>query len=131
MPAPPREAYEKWIDRLRAGVAIAMVCCGLGFMFAKNSSAMFYPAIGALSCVLLAIALAIEYLIRVLYFRPSRKLPWYQFSISGILILTAGVAAVCAWLKIQGAHGIWWLILAIAIFAGLLEWWLNKNNRRS
>jgi hypothetical protein len=67
-----------------------------------------------------------EYLIRVLLFRPGRKLPWYQFSLAGMLMLTACMAGACAWLKILGPAGIFWLIIGLLIFACLLEWWIRN-----
>jgi hypothetical protein len=126
-----REAYERWIDRLRKSVPIAMMAFGIVFVICANTqtapSLMMFSSIGVLACIALTIALIIEYLIRILFFRPGRKLPWYQFSLSGMLILTTCVAAACALLKITGSSGIWLLILAILIFVCLLEWWWRKN----
>ena len=116
-----REAYEKWIDRLRKIVAIGMGVCFVAFVFTNGRPAAIGPLIGACSCVILTIALAFEYLIRVLFFRPGRTLPWYQFSLSGMLILTTCVALVCAWLKIIGSIGILWLILALLVLACIVE----------
>lgn len=120
------EAYERWIDRMRRYVAIGMGVCFVFFLFTNGSRAAIGPLIGVSVCIFLTVVLVIEYLIRLAFFRPGRNLRWYQFSLSGMLILTACVAAVCAWFKIAGLIGIVPLILAIVISACLLEWGLRK-----
>lgn len=122
-----RETYEKWIDRLRKFVAFGIVICFIGCFFPERSNPRGITLIAAIAFFYLGIALFFEYLIRVLLFRPGRKLPWYQFSLSGMLILTACIAAVCAWLKILGPLGIVWLIFGLVFFACLVEWWMRKK----
>jgi hypothetical protein len=104
-----------------------MFASSVGFFFCGDAGLMIIPLVGAISFFVLGIALFFEYLIRVLFFRPGRKLPWYQFSLAGMLILTACVAVVCACLKILGPIGILWLIIALMIIASGLEWWLRKK----
>jgi hypothetical protein len=96
MDDPQREAYERWIDRLRKIAATGMMCCFVGSILIPETPLTPVLLFGAAACFVLAIALFFEYLIRVLLFRPGRKLPWYQFSLAGMLILTACAAGVCA-----------------------------------
>jgi hypothetical protein len=122
-----RETYEKWIDRLRQFVAYGILVSFVGFFFPDDSYPRAITLFVVITFFILGIALFFEYLIRVLLFRPGRKLPWYQFSLSGMLILTACVAAVCAWLKILGPLGILWLFIGLLFFACGLEGWLKKK----
>jgi hypothetical protein len=122
-----RENYEKWINRIRLFVAYGILCCAAGLFTKEDSYPRTIILLAGLAFLVLGIALFFEYLIRVIFFRPGRKLPWYQFSIAGMLIATTCVAAVCAFLKILGPWGIVWLVLGLIIFACFLESWLRNN----
>jgi hypothetical protein len=121
-----RETYELWIDRLRRIAAIGMVSGFVGLLIGQGSPIGVLGAIMAGTCNLLGIALCFEYLIRVWLFRPERNLPWYQFSIAGMLIATTCVAAVCAFLKILGPIGIVWIVIGLIIFACILDTWYRN-----
>jgi hypothetical protein len=122
-----REAYEKWIDRIRKLIISGMLVCFVGIALSEESILGDIMGVGAISFCVLGIALVFEYLIRLLLFRSGRKMAWYQFSLSGMLIFTACVAAVCSLLKIFGPGGIGWLIIGLVIFAWILEEWLRKR----
>ena len=78
-------------------------------------------ATGTLACVVAAVVLAVEYLIRAWIQRPNRKLAPYQFTLAGMFILTTGVAVICACFKILGPRAIVWMILAMLAIACLVE----------
>ena len=106
-------------------MAIGMAAFGLGLVVSINVigdgllAAIF--GIGVLACVVAAIGLAVEYLIRAWIQRPSRKLAPYQFTLAGMFILTTAVAVICACFKILGPVAIVWMILAMLVVACLVE----------
>jgi hypothetical protein len=122
-----RENYEKWINRLRQIAAYGVLSSAAGLFIQGDSLPGMIILLGGLVFLVLGIALFFEYLIRVIFFRPGRKLPWYQFSIAGMLMVTTCVAAACAFLKILGPWGIVWLVLGLIIFACILESWLRNK----
>jgi hypothetical protein len=116
--------YAKLIDRARIAVAVAMAVCGTGAVVCANLHYRFWEEvfeIAVCGCVLAAVGLAFEYLVRAWLERPGRRLPKYQFSLAGLLGLTTGVAVVCSCCKTFGAAALVWLVVGLTIIASIVE----------
>jgi hypothetical protein len=116
--------YEKRIDNLRKGVAIARGVCAVGVALGvglDSPTLLWVCTIVAGACVVSAIGLAAEYLIRAWLLRPNRKLAPYQFTLAGMFILTTAVAVICACFKVLGPIAIVWMILAMLVIACIVE----------
>ncbi len=126
-----RDAYERTIERLRKIAAGGAAICGVSTFLSANGFGTGWMVIafgiGFFCFLALAVVLVFEYLIRFLFFRPERKMRWYQFSLAELLMAMTCVAAVCAWLKIFGSSGIGWLVLLVVVISAVIETWFAKE----
>lgn len=128
--------YAKTIDRIRTAVAYGFIVNGVGLVLCIN---LFNPVspvstaevvvdvltclflVGVVICLMATLGLVVEYLVRLCLQRSDRKLPPYQFTLAGMLVLTMCVALVCACLKMFGATVIVVLVLAVVVAAVTAE----------
>lgn len=116
--------YVKYIDRVRKAVAIVFTTCGAGVVICANlryETGATVFGVGVAACVVAAIGLACEYLVRTWVTRPSRQLAPYQFTLAGMLGMTACVALVCSCLKVFGPVTIALLVVAVVLVACFVE----------
>jgi hypothetical protein len=122
--------YANRIDTARKIVAVLFGVSGVGFALCVNLRYELGAAIlGALAlgCLLATLGLIIEYLVRSWVETRKSQMAVYQFSLSGMMALTAGVAVLLAIYRVLGPGSIALFVVAIVIGASGLE--LHRRKR--